>query len=517
MAEHKKLLKSAGIIGIFTLISRILGFLRDIIIAYLFGTKMAAQAFVVAFRIPNTLRNLVGEGATNAAVIPVLSEFAVKKDKKELWELTSLLFVIFSIVLTAIAILGVVLSPFIVRIIAFGFVHDAAKFALTVKLTRIMFSFIVFIGLAAYVMGVLHTLKHFAISAASSCFLNIIMIIFGLTVCRRMDEPILGMAYAVLIGGFFQLAVQIPVLIKKGFRLHLPATLFHPAAKKIGTLLVPRMVGSSIYQLSIFVDTMFASLGYIVGEGAVVALYLGTRLIQFPTGIFGTSMATVCLPTMSHQAAANDFDNLKKTLVFSLRAMMIFLVPSAMGLMVLSAPIINIVFKRGQFDNIAAQMTAEALLFYCVGLFAYSGVKVITTCFYALKDTFTPVKITLVCLLLNIVLNIAFMGPLKAGGLALATSVSSIVNFFILLSCLQKKIGRIRFKRLTRSAVITVSLSVIMGVICWYSYNFFAGFLKDWVGLVMAIALGVIFYMLFGWFLGIFQELHLKYEFERKD
>ncbi|MCP4650163.1 MAG: murein biosynthesis integral membrane protein MurJ [PVC group bacterium] len=513
MKEHKNLFKSAGTIGFFTLMSRILGFLRDVIIAFLFGTSVPAQAFVVAFRIPNTLRNLVGEGATNAAVIPVLSEYLEKGDEKEFWRLTTVLLNIFAVALISLAILGTLLAPFIVRIIAFGFAGDEAKMALTIKLTRLMFSFIVFIGLSSYVMGVLHTLKHFVASAVSSCFLNISMIIFGLFICHRLSEPIMGMAIAVLIGGFLQLAVQIPVLVKKGFRFRFPRHFYHPAAKRIAKLLVPRMVGSSIYQLNIFADTIFASLGSIVGEGAVVALYFGTRLVQFPTGIFGISVATACLPTMSRQAAAKDIEKLKETLLFSLRSILVLLIPSAVGLIVLSLPIVKFVFERGQFDTASAYMTATALMFYSFGLFAYSGVKVTTSCFYALQDTVTPVKITAICVVLNIVLNFVLMKPLRAGGLALATAISSATNFFLLLFFLRRKIGEIHLKRLLKVVLETIVVSAIMGVLCWYTYNFFIGFLPNWASLFIAIIAGIAFFLLTSWRMGI---LKLKHEADRQ-
>jgi Uncharacterized membrane protein, putative virulence factor len=193
MSEHRKFLKSAGIMGVFTLMSRILGFIRDIIIAKLFGTGMAAQAFVVAFRIPNTLRDLVGEGATNAAVIPVMSEY-LNKDKKEFWHLANVLLNIFVVVLAVITVAGIVFAPLIVRMIAFGFVDSPEKMLLTVHLTRVIFSFIFFIGLAAYAMGVLNTLKHFTLPAIGPCLLNITMIVFGLWLCKYFQEPIMGMA-----------------------------------------------------------------------------------------------------------------------------------------------------------------------------------------------------------------------------------------------------------------------------------------------------------------------------------
>ena len=234
----------------------------------------------MAFRIPNTLRHLIGEGATNAAVIPVLSEYLYKDSDKEFWRISNILLNFFSIILLGISIIGVLLSPFIVRIIAIGFIDNPEKLALTIKLTKIMFSFIFFIGIFAYVMGVLNTLKHFAFPAAGSCFLNLTLIVFGIWLAPQYKEPVVGMAIAVLIGGFLQLLVQIPILIKKGFKFKFIFEFKHPVVAKITKLMAPRIIGSSIYQLNIFVDTIFGSFSAIVGSGAIAALYFANRLIQ---------------------------------------------------------------------------------------------------------------------------------------------------------------------------------------------------------------------------------------------
>ncbi len=512
MSEHKKLFKSAGIVSFFTLLSRILGFVRDVVIARLFGTAAAVQAFVVAFRIPNTLRHLVGEGAANAAVIPVLSEYLDNKDNKEFWRLTNLLLSTVAIILAAIAILGTILSPFIVRIIAFGFVNDPAKMDLTIRLSRIMFSFIFLIGLSAYAMGILNTLKHFAAPAAGSCFLNLTMIVFGLYLCEYFQEPIIGMSIAVLLGGVLQLIIQIPVLMKQGFRFRFAFDLQHPAIKRIGKLLLPRMLGSSIYQLNVFIDTMFASLGGIVGEGAIAALYYANRLIQFPTALFGSALATACLPTLSQQAIANDMDGLKKTLEVSLRSLLVLLIPSSIGLFVLSEPIIRLLFERGKFDALSTQMTSFAMALYCVGLFAYSGARVITSCFYALKDTRTPVKITFVCLIINTVFNFLLMRVLQVGGLALATSISSIANFFILIFSLREKIGSLGLVSLIANTLKTFLISLCMGAFCLWSYSFSSSFLNNGLSLLISIAGGIVSFFLMGWYFKIFKGINLKFK-----
>ncbi len=512
MLEHKKLFKSAGTVSFFTLLSRILGFVRDVIIARMFGTGAAVQAFVVAFRIPNTLRHLVGEGAANAAVIPVLSEYLDKKDNKEFWRVTNLLLSTVVIILAAIALLGTILAPLLVRIIAFGFVNDPVKMELTIRLTRIMFSFIFLIGLSAYLMGILNTLKHFAAPAAASCFLNITMIVFGLYLCRYFHDPIIGMSIAVLIGGFLQLIVQIPVLIKKGFRFRFGFDFHHPAIKKIGNLLLPRMLGSSIYQLNVFVDTMFASLGQIVGEGAIAALYYSNRLIQFPTALFGSALATACLPTLSQQAIANDMDGLKKTIEVSLRSLLVLLIPSSIGLLMLSEPIVRLLFQRGEFDAVSTQMTSFALAFYCIGLFAYSGARVITSCFYALKDTVTPVKITFLCLLINVIFNFLLMRLLQVGGLALATSISSIANFFILIFLLRKKIGNLGLVALIANTLKTFFISLAMGAFCLWSYSLSSATLNNGLSLLISIIGGIIIFFLMGWYFKIFKGIVFNFK-----
>lgn len=512
MSEHKKLFKSAGVVSFFTLLSRILGFIRDVVIAKMFGTAAAAQAFVVAFRIPNTLRHLVGEGAANAAVIPVLSEYLDKKDNKEFWRIANLLLCCVVVILSAIACLGTMFAPSIVRVIAFGFVNDPEKLALTIKLTRIMFSFIFLIGLAAYLMGILNTLKHFAAPAAGSCFLNITMIIFGLYLCKYFEEPIVGLAIAVLIGGMLQLAIQIPVLIRKGFKFKWGFGFKHPAIKKMGKLLVPRMLGSSIYQLNVFIDTMFASLISIVGDGAIAALYYANRLIQFPTALFGNALATACLPTLSQKAINNDMKAFKKTVEVSLRTLLVLLIPSSIGLLVLAKPIISLLFERGMFDVNSTQMTSYALAFYCVGLFAYSGARVITSCFYALKDTVTPVKITFLCLIVNGVLNFLLMRKLQAGGLALATSFSSMINFFILIFLLRKKIGSLGLSDLIINTVKTLIVSLAMGVCCFISYMKSNIYFGNGISLLISIISGILIFFLLGWNFKIFKDLKLKFK-----
>ena len=441
--SHRHIAKSASVISLATVASRILGFIRDILIAKLFGTASHAQAFVVAFRIPNLLRDLIGEGATNSAVVPVFSEYLVQHKREEFWRLFSVVLNLFLIFSAVITILGIVFTPLIVRIIAPGFTHEPAKLLLTIKLTRIMFPYLILIGLTAYSMGVLFTFKSFFTPAFSPCLLNIAMIFAALIASTRMQEPIIGLAIGVVVGGILQLAFQIPPLYKKGMVIMKVRDFSHPGVKKIGKLLLPRVFGSAVYQLNLVVDTVCASLANIVGEGAVAAIYYANRVIQFPLGVFGIALASVILPTMSGYAASNDLEKLKTTLSFSLRSIFLVMFPCTVILIVLSNPIIRLLFQRGEFSSYSTRITAWALLFYTLGLFAYSGVKILVSSFYSLQDTVTPVKVATISLAVNAALNLILMWPLKVGGIALASAISAMVNYFMLYSLLEKKIGKL--------------------------------------------------------------------------
>jgi len=460
--SKKHIIRSAGIIGFATVISRVLGFVRDIIIAGFFGTARYAEAFVVAFRIPNMLRDLIGEGAANAAFVPVLSEYMETK-KEEFWELANVILNLLLIILSAITIAGIAASPLIVRLIAPGFLGDPEKFAVTVKLTRLMFPYVLLIGLTAYAMGVLNSLKHFSTPAFGPCLLNMAVIICAVI----WGESVMGLASGVLIGGVLQLAIQVPVLYKRGFRFSLTKRLNHPAAAKIGALLVPRILGSCVYQVNLFINTILASLSGIVGVGGVAALYYANRIFQFPLAIFGIAIAQAALPTMSRDALEKEPDKLKHTLSFSLRAINFIIVPASIGLIVLAVPITQTLFERGKFDHYSTLITANALIFYSIGLFSYSGIKILVGCFYSLKDTLTPVKIAGASLVLNIILNAALMFPMKIGGLALSASISGIFNFLALFFILRKQIGSLDGYRILSSFLKVAGASLAMAVIIY--------------------------------------------------
>lgn len=482
--------KAAGLIGLATLLSRFLGFFRDIVIARLFGVYLYAQVFVIAFRIPNLFRDFVGEGATNSAFVPIFSEYKLKRSKEEFWELANVVLNLLLVTLMAITILGIIFSPFIVRLIAPGFLASAEKFALTVKLNRIIFPYILLISLAAYSTALLNSLKHFAIPAFAPCLLNISVILFALL----FGEGIKGLALGVLVGGVLQLAVQIPILYKKGFRLKIPKTLNNPGAKDICKLMLPRLLSSCIYQLNNFVDSIFGSLSWIVGEGGIAGLYFSYRLIQFPLGVFSNAISQAILPTFSQQVVTNENDKLKQVLSFGLRAVFFVILPAGVFFMVSGKLLVSTLFVGGKFDDYSAALTVSALFFYSIGLGAYGANKILQSCFFSLKDTVTPAKIAGLSSLLNIVLNSILMFPLKIGGIALATSISGIVAFILLWVALKKKIGDFGFKEIALSFLRISAASIGMGIVCYFSSRVSANKILN---LTAVLTLGLVSYIIF--------------------
>lgn len=463
-----KIAQSAFIISFGTVLSRIFGYVRDLVIAFFFGTGTGAQAFVVAFRIPNLLRQLVGEGAAGAALVPVFSEYLSVRTEKEFKNLTTALFSIFSAFLIVVTALGILFAPLIVKIIAPGFLQesDLYKFTLTVRMTQVMFPYVLLIGLGAWCMGILHSLKIFAPSSFGPVFLNLSIIASIFFFRNRFAEPAMSLPCGVLIGGLLQLVVQLVPLMKHGIRFKFIFDTTQKGVKKILRLLLPRALGSAVYQINVLVDSILGSFASIVGDGAVAALYFSNRIIQFPLGIFVISLASAALPTMSAHVAQNDDKKFKDTLSFSLRGVFLIMFPAMAGLLVLSGPVIKILFERGVFSAYSTSITAAALFFYSFGLFAYAGTKILTNGFYALQDTKTPVKVAFVALVINIIFNVILMWKLKVGGLALATSISGIFNFAALFYLLDKRMGYFDRHRIFASSLKIFLSSVIMGLTC---------------------------------------------------
>ncbi|MCK5594984.1 murein biosynthesis integral membrane protein MurJ [bacterium] len=467
--ELTSLTKSAGKVGIATIISRIFGYIRDILLASLFGTSMFADVFFVAFRIPNTLRHLIGENAVNGAFIPVMSDYLQKHEEKEAWNMAASIGLSLICILVVFVGIGIIFAPFIMKIAAPGFAYTPGKIELAAKLLRIMFPYILFMGTAILVMSMLNCFKIFFIPALAPSILNICMITALIWFCHRMQEPVIGLAIAVVIGGIGQLAIQLPVLIKKGGRFFkdLKPRFNHPAAKTIGKLLIPIIIGSGVYHINILVDTLLASFSNIVGEGAVSALYFANRLIQLPLAVFGIGLGTVILPYMAGFASENNINKLRQTLSFSIRMIIFVTIPLSVLFMILRFQIIQLLFGWGNFQLDSIKATSFGLLCYSFGLVAYSTNQIMRRAFYAVKDTKTPLKIACLSMAINIMLNLALMWPLKLGGLALATSISAACSMAALFILFDKKIGRIDWAGIRDTLYRLLPASAVTAITCW--------------------------------------------------
>lgn len=462
MSENTRVTKAAGVVGAATLLSRLFGFIRDVVIAWFFGAGLSSDAFFVAFRIPNLLRRLFAEGSLSIAFIPVFTEYLTVKGRDEAFKLARAAMWLLSMILAVVAVLGVLLSPVIIKVIAPGFIDSPEKFFLTVNLTRIMFPYIFFIGLVALCMGILNSLGHFAAPALAPVFLNIAMICSVFFISPYMSDPVTGLAIGVLIGGVLQLALQIPFLIKKGLYFWQRVKIGHPGLKRIGVLMLPSVFGAAVYQINILVGTLLASL---LPEGSVSYLYYADRLVQFPLGIFAIATATAILPSLSRQAASRDLEAVKATFAHAMKLVLFITIPSMVGLIMLREPIVALLFKRGVFDSKAVQLTAYALLYYGIGLWAFSGVRIVVSTFYALQDTRTPVRIAVISIIANIGLGIILMGPLAHGGLALSTSLASMLNLGLLIRALKMKLGSLGLRSIAESACKNVLCAAIMGAV----------------------------------------------------
>ena len=493
MSEKSRVIKAAGVVGAATLLSRILGFLRDAVIAWYFGAGQYSDAFIAAFRIPNLLRKLLGEGSISNAFVPVLTDYLAIDGREEAFRLARSALWVLSILLVAVSFIGILLAPLIVKIIAPGFIDAPDKLALTIMLTRIMFPYIFFIGLVALCMGILNVFGHFAAPALAPVLLNLAIIFSVLFLCPHLDTPVLGLAIGVMIGGILQLFLQMPAMAGQGFNFWQKTKIWHPGLKKMSRLMPPVILGGAVYQINVMVGTL---LGSFLAEGSVAVLYFADRLVQFPLGIFAIAAATAVLPSLSRQAALNDLNALKETFGYAIRLTLFLTIPSMMGLIVLREPIITVLFQRGEFSPQATLLTAQALLYYAIGLWAFSAVRIVAATFFALKDTRTPMVMASVSILANIGLGIILMKPLAHAGLALATSLASVLNLALLVLALRKKLGSLGWRGIAQSALKTLGSALAMGATVWVAAKVLipaqgASFIALLSGVMVSVAAGL--------------------------
>ena len=462
--ETHSVVKAAGLIGVATFSSRILGFVRDMVLARLFGATPAADAFFVAYRIPNLLRELFAEGSMSAAFIPVFTEYHTLKTKRDAWELASATFTTLLTIVTAVTMLGILAAPGIVWLLAPGFHGNPDKLALTTLLTRVMFPYLLFISLAALAMGILNSLRAFAAPAFSPVFFNIFTIGCALFLSPLLPEPIIGVAIGIVVGGVAQFVMQLPGLKGRGMLFGLRFQPGHPGVKRIGLLMVPSLLGLSVTQINITVSTILAS----YFSGGPTYLFYGMRLIQFPLGIFGVALATAILPTLSAQAARGALDELRTTLGFGLRMIFFIILPAMLGLILLRQPIVHLFFEHGSFTKADTLATATAVLCYAIGLWAFAGVRIIVSAFYSMQDTKTPAVTAGIAVGANILLSLWLMTLLDAAGLALATALASMLNGSILVAVLHRRLGRVDWGAIGRSALRVLAASVPLVVVCMW-------------------------------------------------
>ncbi|MBF0512101.1 MAG: murein biosynthesis integral membrane protein MurJ [Candidatus Omnitrophica bacterium] len=441
--QHKALFKSTGIVASGVMASRVLGFIRDLLVARFLGTGFLAEAFLVAQRIPNLLRDLVGEGAANAAIVPVLAEYKAKKSAQEWQECINAVMAWGVLILGSVTLLGILISPVIVRLIAPGFVGHSETLKLTIDLTRIMFPYLILIALTAFQAGISYSLSAFFAPSFGPCLLNVAMILSIWVACLRSWTSVqfaYALSFGVLLGGLLQFWAQWEALRRRGVHWQRPVSLNHEGAKRIGQLMLPRLWGSAVYQMNVFVDTFCASLASIVGEGGIAAIYYANRMIQLPLGVFGYALSSVALPSLSALYQQGDLVKFRTTLIFALRHLALILVPISIGMVLFSKWIIHVIFQRGAFDAYSTGITSQVMFYAALGLPFYGASRILVSAFYALQDTKTPVKTATICLVLNVILNAVLMFPLKVGGIALASSISSVVNCVQLWCILNKRL-----------------------------------------------------------------------------
>ncbi|MBI4343741.1 MAG: murein biosynthesis integral membrane protein MurJ [Candidatus Omnitrophica bacterium] len=489
LSTSHRIARSTGALSLATGISRVLGFVRDLLMARLFGTLAEAQAFVVAFRLPNMLRDLVAEGAVTSAAVPVLSAYKATKPPEEFWRLSQTMASRLFVFLAALSLLGVAAAEPLVRLIAPGFAAEPQKLALTVLLTRVLFPLIFLVGFWAYFMGVLNSLHHFVMPALGPAILNLAMIAACLWAVPQASSGALALAVGVMIGGLLQVLVQLPAAARLGFRWRWQWR--HPGSKEILRLLGPRTFGAAVYQVSVVVHTALASLGGIVGEGAVASLYYANRLVQLPLALFGTATAQASLPSLSEQAARQDTEAFERTLRSVIRMVGFIMMPATVGLLVLARPIIQGLFERGAFTREATLMTTQILIGYAAGLWAYAMSKVLTGAFYALRETRVPVRLAAEAVAVNVGLSLVLMWPLRASGLAWAAALSNTLNALRLFQSLERRLGTALLRPALAPLGRSLAASACMGLGCWALWQGGGFAARPWLGLVVVIPAGV--------------------------
>jgi len=523
--EERAMVRAAGQIGFYTLLSRVIGLLRDVIIGSVFGAGLSTDAFFVAFRIPNLLRRLVGEGAASAALVPVITEYLAQRSRTEAMEMVRALVGVGLGILLVLTVAGVVWTAPLVHLFAPGF--GGAKLDLTVALSRIMFLYLLCIGGVALAMGVLHALRHFAAPAFAPVLFNVAIILCALWLSPHLAQPVFSLAYGVVIGGFCQILWQFPVLLRLGVPVVPCWRPGHPAIRRIAFLLLPLLLGTGVYQVDQIISTLLASL---LAEGSVSALWYASRLSEFPLGVFVAALNTAALPSLALQVQHRDLNGLRESLGFALRLVNLVVLPAAVGLAVLAVPISAVLFFHGAFAAAQVLATAATLQGFAVGLWSVAAARLLAACLYALQDTRTPAWAGTAALVAKVGFSLALMGEVTASvdsqalprvfaalsaslavvdwgsaGLALASSLAATVNLLFQDGVLYRRLEVFPWATWASSLGWSVTASVAMAVPLWWISRQI-----NWLDqgvpfalrvgvLALAIAVGVVSFVMVAW------------------
>ncbi|MGD9592284.1 MAG: murein biosynthesis integral membrane protein MurJ [Candidatus Berkiella sp.] len=431
-----KLFKSTAIVSFMTFMSRIVGFIRDMVMASVFGASPGMDAFLLAFKIPNFMRRLFAEGAFSQAFVPVLSEYRTNKTPQEVKSLVDNVFGALTVVLILVTIIGVVCAPILVWLFAPGFDTKDPRFSMATHLLQITFPYIFFISLTAFAAGVQNAHGKFAIPAFTPVLLNLSLIIAAFFCSTYFVEPIYALGWGVMVAGIAQLLFQAPFLSKLALFPSFKLNWQSPGVKRVLTLMTPAIIGASVMQINLLVDTIFASF---LPVGSLTWLYFSDRLLEFPIGMFGVALATVVLPHLSQQYAKSSHTGFSASVDWALRWILLIGIPCTIGLVMLSGPMLATLLQYGEFTPHDVIMASRSLIALSLGLVFFLAVKVLVSAFYARQNTKLPVKIAIVAMIANVVFNGLLIGPLAHAGLALASTLSSVINVSLLLFVLLKE------------------------------------------------------------------------------
>lgn len=483
MTTGKFIFKATLLIAFFKLMSQALGVVREAVIARLFGTSMATDAYVIALRIPNMVFYIIG-GALLTVIVPVFTEYYTRGEKAEAWKIFNTVINVVTLVFLALTLIGIAGAPLLVKLLAPGFEGRAEW--LTVELARIILPLMVFTGLAHMFSNLLNANNIFGLPAFSQSVNNVFIIVFALTLGGLYG--IHGLALGTVLAAAAMAFVQYPVLHKTGFRLKFSIDLNHPGVKKVFYLALPAALGVAVRQGNVYVTSVLASW---LPEGSISALNFADKLVNFPVGFFVLALGTAVFPTLAGRAAEGNSKAFAEILVGSLKAVLAGIIPASIGFMVLSHPIVTLVYKGGAFNERSVIMTAAALLFYAFGLAGLAAAVLLERSFYSFQDTRTPVKIGVAAVLINLAFSLILVRPLQHGGLALATSLSSLAYAGLLMICLEKKVSIFRGSGLLRFTAAVLAASGVMAAASYGVNIATAGLIKGVAGLIMQVGLAV--------------------------